>query len=55
VTVARYVPEAELLQLKYELPEPPVTVFGDSEQEKLVELVITERSTFPVKPFSELT
>jgi len=55
VTVARYVPEAELLQLKYELPEPPLMLFGEREHEKLVELVVTERSTVPVNPLRELT
>jgi hypothetical protein len=38
-----------------ELPEPPVTLVGESVQDRLVELVVTDKPTVPVKPSNGAT
>jgi len=43
-------PGAEPVQERVEVPEPPVMLSGDGEHERLVELVVTTRSTVPVNP-----
>ncbi len=48
-------PEGDPLQDRVDLPEPPVIVIGESVQTRFVELVVTERVTVPLKPFTGAT
>jgi len=42
------------MQESVEVPDPPEMLVEDNVHERLVELVVTERATVPVKPLTEL-
>jgi hypothetical protein len=48
-------PVALLAHERVELPEPPITMFEERVQTRLVEFVATFRATFPAKPFCGMT
>ncbi len=55
VTVAEKSPDAEPVQNRVEVPDPPLTLEGETLHRRSVELVPTEIETAPVKPFSGAT
>jgi hypothetical protein len=40
------------VQERVDVPEPPVMLFEEKLHDRFVELVVTERETVPVKPFT---
>jgi len=52
VTVAAKVPAVEELQDRVDDPEPPLMVVEERAHDRLAELVVMERLTVPVKPFT---
>jgi hypothetical protein len=52
VTAAEKLPDAEPVQNRVELPDPPLTLGGVTLHSRSVELVATVRETAPVKPLS---
>jgi len=55
VTVAEKLPDAEPVQNRVEVPDPPLTLEGVTLHRRSVELVPTVRETAPGKPFSGAT
>jgi hypothetical protein len=55
VTVAEKLPDAEPVQNRVDVPDPPFTLPEVTLHRRSVELVATERETVPVKPFSGVT
>jgi len=51
-TVAVKFPVAEELQDRVDVPEPPMILVVERAHDRLAELVVTERPTVPVKPFT---
>jgi hypothetical protein len=45
-------PAALPVQVRVDVPEPPVILVDDNEHDRLVELVVTARPTVPAKPFT---
>ena len=54
VTFARKFPAEEPIQERVEVPEPPLMLVDDNEQDRIVEFVATPRATVPVNPLSEV-
>jgi hypothetical protein len=52
VTVAEKLPDAEPVQNRVDVPDPPLTLEGVTLHKRSVELVATVRETPPLKPFS---
>jgi hypothetical protein len=55
VTVARLLPATEPVQVRVEVPDPPVILVEVRVHDKLVELVARPRVIVPVKPFTGAT
>jgi hypothetical protein len=53
VIVARKLPDANPVQNRVDPPDPPLTMVGVTLHKRSDELVVTERETAPVKPFSD--
>jgi hypothetical protein len=51
--VERKLPDADPVQNRVDPPEPPLTVVGVKLHKRSDELVVTERKTAPVKPFTD--
>ena len=51
--VARKLPDADPVQNSVDPPDPPLTMVGVTLHKRSDELVVTERETAPVKPFSD--
>jgi hypothetical protein len=43
------------VQVRVEVPDPPVMLVEDNEHDRLVELVVTARPTIPENPFTGAT
>jgi len=50
---ARKLPDADPVQNRVDPPDPPLTMVGVTLHKRSDELVVTERETAPVKPFSD--
>jgi hypothetical protein len=55
VTAAEKLPDAEPVQSRVGVPDPPLTLGGLMLHRRSVELVPTESETVPLKPFSGAT
>jgi len=51
--VAWKLPDADPVQNRVDPPDPPVTMVGVTLHKRSDELVVTDRETAPVKPFSD--
>jgi hypothetical protein len=52
VTVAEKLPDAEPVQNRVDVPDPPIMLADETLHSRSVELVATVRETAPVKPLS---
>ena len=53
VIVAEKLPDAEPVQSRVDVPDPPATLAGETLHKRSIELVPTVRETAPLKPFRE--
>jgi len=54
ITVARKLPATLLVHERVELPDPPLMLFEERAQDRLVELVVTVSETVPENPLTGL-